>query len=157
MIGHLGSRVSALLDGQLSAAEEERAWDHIHTCLDCRQAVEHEGWVKTRLAGLSFGSPTAAPDTLKGSLLGAQAVPWEVPAEHRNVFAVAMVGTGAFGLMVAGMIALGAAPASAPTPDRRPAGGFNVQPAYGPHLPRPTPARQGSDLTGSATLARIGW
>ena len=32
MIGHLGTRVSALLDGQLTGADEERAWDHVHSC-----------------------------------------------------------------------------------------------------------------------------
>ena len=68
MIGHLGDRVSALLDGQLSAAEEERAWAHVHACHQCRDIVEREGWVKTRLAGLSFES-ACAPSSLKGSLL----------------------------------------------------------------------------------------
>ncbi|CAA9397826.1 MAG: hypothetical protein AVDCRST_MAG60-1919 [uncultured Nocardioides sp.] len=27
---HLGSRVSALLDGRLPVEEEERAWAHVH-------------------------------------------------------------------------------------------------------------------------------
>ena len=31
-VGHLGTRVSALLDGQLSPEETERAWAHVHTC-----------------------------------------------------------------------------------------------------------------------------
>ena len=73
MIGHLGSRVSALLDGQLSAEESERAWAHVHACHACRDLVEREGWVKTRLAGLSFGE-TPTPDHLKGSLLGSRAL-----------------------------------------------------------------------------------
>ena len=38
--GHLGTRVSALLDGQLSAEETERAWEHVHTCHTCRDQVE---------------------------------------------------------------------------------------------------------------------
>ena len=67
MIGHLGDRVSALLDGQLPPTEEERAWAHVHSCHLCRDLVEREGWVKTRLAGLSFDA--AAPDHLRGSLL----------------------------------------------------------------------------------------
>jgi hypothetical protein len=71
VIGHLGARVSALLDGQLPPAEEERAWEHVHSCHFCRDAVEREGWVKTRLAGLSFGD-TPASERLKGSLIGAQ-------------------------------------------------------------------------------------
>ena len=55
VIGHLGARVSALLDGQLSPADEERAWDHVHSCHQCRDAVEREGWVKTRLATMQLG------------------------------------------------------------------------------------------------------
>jgi anti-sigma factor RsiW len=53
VIGHLGTRVSALIDGQLSAEETERAWEHVHTCHTCRDLVEREGWVKTRLAPCS--------------------------------------------------------------------------------------------------------
>src|SRR4051812_1640158 len=41
--GHLGDRVSALLDGQLTPAEEERAWSHVHDCHQCRDLVEREG------------------------------------------------------------------------------------------------------------------
>ena len=68
MIGHLGARVSALLDGQLSQAEADEAWAHVYACHACRDLVEREGWVKTRLAGLS-GDVGAAPPDLKGSLL----------------------------------------------------------------------------------------
>ena len=90
MIGHLGSRVSALLDGQLAPEEAERAWAHVHTCHACRDLVEREGWVKTRLAGLSFGG-TPAPDHLKGSLLsGSDPLPGDAylggghPGEHAS-------------------------------------------------------------------------
>ena len=62
VIGHLGPRVSALLDGQLSPADEERAWEHVHSCHQCRDAVEREGWVKTRLATMQYaGSDGAVP------------------------------------------------------------------------------------------------
>jgi hypothetical protein len=70
VIGHLGSRVTALLDGRLPAAEEERAWEHVHACHPCRDAVEREGWVKTRLAQLGCSS-TASPSSLRQSLLDA--------------------------------------------------------------------------------------
>ena len=66
-IGHLGDRVSALLDGQLAPLDEERAWSHVHACHQCRDLVEREGWVKTRLAGLSFGSE-CAPSSFNESL-----------------------------------------------------------------------------------------
>jgi hypothetical protein len=126
MIGHLGDRVSALLDGQLSPAEEERAWAHVHACHQCRDVVEREGWVKTRLAGLSFDS-ACAPSSLKGSLLSSLSSglpPGDVylgsghDARPRRVSLVAL-GGGAAGAAVMGVLALGAAPADAPTFDRR--------------------------------------
>ena len=49
-------------------ADEERAWAHVHSCHPCRDAVEREGWVKTRLATMQFAG-AAAPSHLKGSLL----------------------------------------------------------------------------------------
>ena len=70
--GHLGSKVSDLLDGQLSQGDEDRAWEHVHSCHHCRDLVEREGWVKTRLAGLSLAG-TPASDRLKDALVGAQA------------------------------------------------------------------------------------
>ena len=62
------SRVSALVDGRLPAAEEERLWEHVHSCHPCRDLVEREGWVKTRLATLSFDGG-GAPAGLKDSLM----------------------------------------------------------------------------------------
>jgi predicted anti-sigma-YlaC factor YlaD len=121
-MGHLGARVSALLDGQLSADEAERAWEHVHTCHACRDLVEREGWVKTRLAGLS-SEAGHAPDHLKGSLLGMP--PGEVllrldgQRSRRTALGVAAIGGGAVGAAVMGVLALGAAPADAPSIERR--------------------------------------
>ena len=70
--GHLGSSVSALVDGQLDAESAERAWDHVATCPPCRRLVEHEGWVKRQLAQIAGGSGATVqepPDQLVGSLL----------------------------------------------------------------------------------------
>jgi anti-sigma factor RsiW len=124
MIGHLGSRVSALLDGQMSPEEADRAWAHVHACHACRDLVEREGWVKTRLAGLSWGE-TSTPDHLKGSLLGSPGTVLAAPQFptfpgrlRRNVGLVAL-GGGAVGAAFVGVLALGAAPADAPTIDRR--------------------------------------
>lgn len=126
MIGHLGSRVSALLDGRLSPAEEERAWEHVHLCHPCRDLVEREGWVKTRLAALSQGPATAPPslcDSLRHGLFSAATHPYagdpatdssRPPTRHL----VALSG-GALGVAVLGVLALGAVPANAPQPDRR--------------------------------------
>jgi hypothetical protein len=125
MIGHLGDRVSALLDGQMSSAEEERAWAHVHACHQCRDLVEREGWVKTRLAGLSFDS-ACAPSSLKGSLLSSMSAgipPGDVylasePDPRPRRVSLVALGGGAAGAAVMGVLALGAAPADAPTIQR---------------------------------------
>jgi len=123
VIGHLGARVSALLDGQLPPAEEERAWEHVHSCHFCRDAVEREGWVKTRLAGLSFGDAPAS-ERLKGSLIGAQQglPPGDAllaMSPRPRWGSLVAIGGGAAGAAVLGVLALGAAPANAPSIDRR--------------------------------------
>lgn len=161
MIGHLGSRVSALLDGQMSAEETERAWTHVHACHQCRDLVEREGWVKTRLAGLSFGS-TGAPDHLtdhlKGSLVGRSAlsVPADVFLEEqhhaagiRRSVGLAALGGGALGAAVMGVLVLGVGPAQAPTMEER---------APVTHLNAPTarlvaPLTTGRTPTGPAATA----
>ena len=125
VIGHLGDRVSALLDGQLPPAEEERAWSHVHACHQCRDLVEREGWVKTRLAGLSFGT-ACAPTSLKGSLLASISAgmpPGDVylassPDPRPRRVSLVALGGGAAGAAVMGVLALGAAPADAPTLQR---------------------------------------
>ncbi|WP_343907652.1 zf-HC2 domain-containing protein [Nocardioides aquiterrae] len=126
MIGHhLGSRTSALLDGQLSPEETERAWEHVHACHQCRDLVEREGWVKTRLTGLSFDvAAPATPTGLKASLIcatpgDAYLVP--APADRRRTAGLAAIGGGAVGAAVMGVLVFGVGPASAPAPsiDRR--------------------------------------
>jgi hypothetical protein len=138
--GHLGHRVSDLLDGQLPTDEEERAWRHVHSCHYCRDLVEREGWVKTRLAGLSLGG-TPASGRLKDALMGAQAglTPSDallaISAKPRRGSLVA-IGGGAAGAAVLGVLALGAAPANAPAIDRR----APVSNVPGPSLVSPTSA-----------------
>ncbi|WP_028643023.1 zf-HC2 domain-containing protein [Nocardioides sp. URHA0020] len=137
-VGHLGTKVSALLDGRLSADDTERAWAHVHTCHACRDLVEREGWVKTSLAGLSFG-PTSASDSLKGSLLGAlPATPDDdfltSDRDHRRrQVGLVALGGGAVGAAVVGVLALGFAPADAPTNDRRAPASINQSQA--PRVP----------------------
>lgn len=122
---HLGSRVSALLDGRLPADEEERAWSHVHECHPCRDLVEREGWVKTRLAGLSLADrgERTAPARLKDSLLtscplsalsardtsvltGSPFATAAVGARARHRSLV-LIGGGAAGAAVVGALALG--------------------------------------------------
>ncbi|GGU29511.1 hypothetical protein [Nocardioides albus] len=128
---HLGARISALLDGQLDAAEEERAWAHVHECCACRRSVEREGWLKRRLAGLSVDPGVSAPADLKGSLRGGvlAASVWpgddlsEVysdPRSMRRTLVMVAAGGGAVGAAVFGMFAFAAAPADAPVPRNLP-------------------------------------
>ena len=125
MIGHVGTRVGALVDGQLSAAESERLWAHVHLCPPCRAAVEREGWVKTRLAGLALtGEQPAAPGHLAGSLR-VTALGWPEPVGHadthdRHRLLVAAIGMGSVGAAFVGVLAM-TVPAQAPGVDRRPA------------------------------------
>ncbi|QIK74141.1 hypothetical protein [Nocardioides piscis] len=127
---HLGSRVSALLDGRLPLHEEERAWAHVHECHPCRDLVEREGWVKTQLAGLSMADRTGreAPDRLKHSLLASARddgpapmlapVPFATVSTRSRHRSLAAIGGGAAGAAVVGLLALGS-PLTSQQLDRR--------------------------------------
>ena len=119
--GTSATRVSALLDGQLSAEDEERAWDHVHACHLCRDLVEREGWVKTRLAGLSFDA-AEVPSTLRARCSrcpdltpGEAYLASDAATRGRAGSRLVALGSGAAGAAVMGVLALGAAPADAPT------------------------------------------
>ncbi len=126
MIVHLGRRVSALLDGQLSPSETERAWQHVHLCHPCRDLVEREGRIKTQLAGLA-GERNAAPSYLKGSLLGqisamAPAFPEESAAtlgHTQQRVTLALIGTGALSVVMLGAFALTVQQGASGLMDRR--------------------------------------
>ena len=127
---HLGSRVSALVDGRLAPEEEERCWNHVHACHACRDLVEHEGWVKTQLAQLSFG-PASTPETLKSSLRGGCSALSPAPfvtAGHRRRRGLVAISGGAASVCVVGVLALGVAGS-----------------------PRVEPAPPATDLSGPAT------
>ena len=144
MIGHLGVRISALLDGQLSGEEEERAWAHVHACHTCRDLVEREGWVKTRLAGLSLelAAPPPCSDFKDRLLAGLPPGDVHLALAHAHAtrprrMSLMALGGGAAGAAVMGVLALAPAPADAPVPERRapiasfsntaPTAGFGVQ------------------------------
>jgi hypothetical protein len=111
--GHIGSNASALVDGQLSSADEERAWQHVLGCAGCRRLVEREGWIKQRLAGLAGPGAVAAPAGLLGSLYDVDA--WATVDEierrsKRRRAAVALVGAGSVGVAVMAMMSVTAPP-----------------------------------------------
>jgi len=128
---HVGNRVSALVDGQLSPAEEERIWQHVMVCPPCRRRVEQEGWTKTRLRGVVQASETsdAVPQGLRGSLYDLElrtAIADQVRAELREEFraevarversarrrtAAGVVGVGSLSVAVLCVMAVTASPA----------------------------------------------
>lgn len=129
MIGHLGTRVSALLDGQLSSEESERLWRHVHGCGQCREQVEHEGWVKTQLAGFALQAPApSAPSRLAGALVACAAAAESAGSDpssmararsHRpSAATTAALGVGTMGAAFVGILAM-SVPAQAPVADRR--------------------------------------
>jgi len=112
--GHIGSKVSALVDGQLPPADEERAWSHVLTCPGCRRLVEHEGWAKRQLGALRASSVTEPPPQLIGSLYAVDA--WSAVDEiekrsRRRRTAAVLVGGGAVGACVLGLVTVAGGPA----------------------------------------------
>lgn len=147
-VGHVGSRVSALIDGQLPEEVAERLWTHVHTCCSCRELVEREGWVKTRLAGLSH-QQRPAPDYLQSLLtLGPAIATLPTVAEphrsagvqRRRTALAVVVGAGSVSAALVGVVAL-AGPAQTPVPVERraPAASFPSS-GIGPVQPGSTPA-----------------
>jgi anti-sigma factor RsiW len=139
VIGHLGPRISALLDGQLAPAEEEKAWEHVHSCHQCRDEVEREGWVKTRLSSMQYAG-SQPPPHLKGSLMVSRTIAQWHDARPEEMYLVAGgrsrrhlglagIGGGAIGAAVMGVLALGASPANAPGSVNAP-----VETSYGTSL-----------------------
>lgn len=127
-VGHVGTRVSALVDGQLPAAETERLWAHVHRCAACWSAVEREGWVKRQLLGLAAACPPPPSYGLRGALAHPSAVAPQptlaldgLALDHRSrrrVVAGVAVGAGSIGAAMVGVLAL-SVPAEAPTQERR--------------------------------------
>lgn len=112
--GHIGAKASALVDGQLSTTEEERAWSHVLTCPGCRRLVEREGWVKRQLGSLAVPDGATPPAQLLGSLYAVDA--WAAVDEieqhsRRRRTAMVVVGGGAVGAAVFGLLTITGTPA----------------------------------------------
>lgn len=78
MTAHLGSRISALVDGQLSVAATERALAHVAVCSQC--AAELGAARSARRALTSVDEPCPAPDLTARLLSLAGSVPTEQPS-----------------------------------------------------------------------------
>lgn len=119
--GHLGTSVSALVDGQLDQESTERAWQHVEVCPPCRRLVEHEGLLKRRLAQYADGPGADLPsDRFVGALrdLDPAAVAWADARDlERGVeggrtlrrAGIALVGAGSVSAAVFGLSTLGGA------------------------------------------------
>ncbi len=157
MIGHLGHRVSALLDGQLDPGEAERAWEHVHACHSCRDRVEREGWIKTQLASLSL-SAAPTPHQLRGSLLApfgdATGAAYLADPAPRHRTRVALGGGAVGAAAVVSLLALGAAPAAAPVMDRAPTTSLISPTAPGGIMQVGTPPTTPRELGNRAQRAR---
>jgi hypothetical protein len=121
--GHLGSSVSALVDGQLDEETTERAWDHVLHCPPCRRLVEHEGWVKRQLAQIAGATTPEQPsDRFVGALRDldpavldasdawAETARLEERSRHRRRAGIALVGAGSVSAAVLGLSTLTATP-----------------------------------------------
>jgi hypothetical protein len=121
--GHLGSSVSALVDGQLDEESTERAWDHVLHCPPCRRLVEHEGWTKRQLAKIADAPrPEEPSDRFLGSLLDldpsafdasdawAETGRLEDRSRARRRAGIALVGAGSVSAAVFGLSTLTATP-----------------------------------------------
>lgn len=140
--GHLGPRASALVDGQLAPAEEERVWSHVLTCPGCRRLVQHEVWVKREVGSLSAPGAVDPPEQLLGLLsavdVAAAADAWAAVGQierqsRRRRTTAAVVGGGAVGACVLGLVTVAGGPT---VPD---------------DVPRPSPAMiRGDQVRGPA-------
>ena len=152
MVSHLGPRVSALLDGRLAPEDEERCWDHVHTCHTCRDLVEQEGRVKTELARLSMG-PSECSRDLKSALLGGCSSLTPEPfvtSSTRSRRGLVAIGGGAAGACVVGVLALGVA--GAPRVEPRPPVTDLSRPT-GPVVPVATPVSLTDDRSARGPVA----
>jgi anti-sigma factor RsiW len=56
---HLGSRLGALVDGELAHDDRDRALSHLACCVQCRTLVEAERTLKSQLDAMPMPEPSA--------------------------------------------------------------------------------------------------
>ncbi|WP_435735366.1 zf-HC2 domain-containing protein [Cellulosimicrobium sp. PMB13] len=182
MTSHLGSRLSALVDGQLSPAESERALVHVAGCVRCadelaaaraaRRALSAAAHVEpapdltARLLALSAQIPPSDQDPLRRAPVATD--PWaQRPALPAGAWSgelrggvlrrrVATALAGGVGVVAVGLFALGESPVVTPELHRSDPLTVLAQAA-----PRVTAAGTGSLAAGTdpglASLAARGW
>lgn len=124
MIFHVGTRVGALVDGQLPSSQAERLWAHVHHCGICRAAVEREGWVKRELAQLSWAAASSRAVASRPAAATAVACAWAGPppgeSRPRRYAGLAAIGAGSVSAAMFGIFVLGASTGSTGRDDRLP-------------------------------------
>jgi len=80
-MSHLGDRLSALVDGELTGAELDRAHAHLAGCLECRAEAADLRTLKGRLSGLVAGAPAEAAMTSR--LIASTGPGGPLPPRHR--------------------------------------------------------------------------
>jgi anti-sigma factor RsiW len=80
-MSHLGDRLSALVDGELTGAELDRAHAHLAGCLECRAEAADLRTLKARLSGLVAGAPAEAAMTSR--LIARTGPGGPLPPRHR--------------------------------------------------------------------------
>jgi anti-sigma factor RsiW len=80
-MSHLGDRLSALVDGELTGAELDRAHAHLAGCLECRAEAADLRTLKAKLSGLVAGAPAEAAMTSR--LIASTGPGGPLPPRHR--------------------------------------------------------------------------
>ncbi|MGV8977638.1 MAG: zf-HC2 domain-containing protein [Cellulomonas sp.] len=94
-MSHLGDRISALADGQLTPAATERALAHVATCCACTAELSSARAARRAVASVDAVAPTA--DLTARLLLLAGAAPRTKDAERVDPFAYPATGGAAWG------------------------------------------------------------
>lgn len=100
--GHLGAKVSALVDDRLDPEQRDRALDHLQRCQECTTLVaQHRR--QRRLAGemRTPPVPSALEDRLLAMAAGSTNMPAEPPSSRARGRVAALVTAGLMGLSIA--------------------------------------------------------
>ena len=114
---HLGARLSALIDGELSDAQRERVLAHLTRCEDCRREAAALRLLKRRMHTLG---DAAAGDALTWRLLalvprGGEGPPPAPPGRRRHAWSLAVAGVATAGLgLTAAIFLVGGRPPPGP-------------------------------------------
>lgn len=117
--GHLGDRTAALVDGQLTELQAERAWQHVLGCPGCRQAVEQQVAAKQALGALrpAEPEPQVPRSWLDPEALAAwqQVVEVDRQSRRRTTLVTGVLGGSALTASLAVAVVVGAGGVAAPT------------------------------------------